>query len=133
MVYLLKKYNSLILYIFFGVITTIINVFSYFILISVSLNNQISVVISWLVSVLFAFISNKLWIFDSKFISNNELVIELCFFLLTRTTTLFLEMIIIWYGVQCLCQSPIVWKFIDNVFVVIINFLISKFIIFRKR
>ncbi|ATF41260.1 GtrA family protein [Weissella paramesenteroides] len=92
-----------------------------------------SVVISWLISVLFAFISNKLWVFDSKFIFNNGLVIEFCLFLLTRITTLFLEMIIIWYGVQYLCQSPVVWQFIDNIFVVIFNYYISKLIIFRKN
>lgn len=106
---------------------------SYLLLLSVNLNNQISVVISWLISVLFAFISNKLWVFDSKFIFNNGLVIEFFLFLLTRITTLFLEMIIIWYGVQYLCQSPVVWQFIDNIFVVIFNYYISKLIIFRKN
>ncbi|MDF8366070.1 GtrA family protein [Weissella paramesenteroides] len=118
---------------FFGIVTTIINISTYLLLLSVNLNNHISVVISWFLSVVFAYVSNKLWVFDSNFIFNNGLVIEFCLFLLTRITTLFLEMIIIWYGVQYLCQSPIVWKFIDNVFVVIINYLISKLIIFRKK
>lgn len=133
MPYFVKKYYSLIFYIFFGIVTTIINISTYLLLLSVNLNNHISVVISWFLSVVFAYVSNKLWVFDSNFIFNNGLVIEFCLFLLTRITTLFLEMIIIWYGVQYLCQSPIVWKFIDNVFVVIINYLISKLIIFRKK
>lgn len=133
MPYFVKKYYSLIFYIFLGIVTTIINISTYLLLLSVNLNNHISVVISWFLSVVFAYVSNKLWVFDSNFIFNNGLVIEFCLFLLTRITTLFLEMIIIWYGVQYLCQSPIVWKFIDNVFVVIINYLISKLIIFRKK
>ena len=133
MPYFVKKYYSLIFYIFFGIVTTIINISTYLLLLSVNLNNHISVVISWFLSVVFAYVSNKLWVFDSNFIFNNGLVIEFCPFLLTRITTLFLEMIIIWYGVQYLCQSPVVWKFIDNVFVVIINYLISKLIIFRKK
>lgn len=133
MPYFVKKYYSLIFYIFFGIVTTIINISTYLLLLSVNLNNHISVVISWFLSVFFAYVSNKLWVFDSNFIFNNGLVIEFCLFLLTRITTLFLEMIIIWYGVQYLCQSPVVWKFIDNVFVVIINYLISKLIIFRKK
>lgn len=133
MPYFVKKYYSLIFYIFLGIVTTIINISTYLLLLSVNLNNHISVVISWLLSVVFAYVSNKLWVFDSNFIFNNGLVIEFCLFLLTRITTLFLEMIIIWYGVQYLCQSPVVWKFIDNVFVVIINYLISKLIIFRKK
>lgn len=133
MPYFVKKYYSLIFYIFLGIVTTIINIFTYLLLLSVNLNNHISVVISWFLSVVFAYVSNKLWVFDSNFIFNNGLVIEFCLFLLTRITTLFLEMIIIWYGVQYLCQSPVVWKFIDNVFVVIINYLISKLIIFRKK
>ncbi|MCM6765526.1 GtrA family protein [Weissella paramesenteroides] len=133
MPYFVKKYYSLIFYIFFGIVTTIINISTYLLLLSVNLNNHISVVISWFLSVVFAYVSNKLWVFDSNFIFNNGLVIEFCLFLLTRITTLFLEMIIIWYSVQYLCQSPAVWKFIDNVFVVIINYLISKLIIFRKK
>ncbi|MBU7557106.1 GtrA family protein [Weissella paramesenteroides] len=133
MPYFVKKYYSLIFYIFLGIVTTIINISTYLLLLSVNLNNHISVVISWFLSVVFAYVSNKLWVFDSNFIFNNGLVIEFCLFLLTRITTLFLEMIIIWYGVQYLCQSPVVWKFIDNVFVVIINYLISKLIIFRKK
>ena len=133
MPYFVKKYYSLIFYIFFGIVTTIINISTYLLLLSVNLNNHISVVISWFLSVVFAYVSNKLWVFDSNFIFNNGLVIEFCLFLLTRITTLFLEMIIIWYGVQYLCQSTVVWKFIDNVFVVIINYLISKLIIFRKK
>jgi putative flippase GtrA len=133
MPYFVKKYYSLIFYIFFGIVTTIINISTYLLLLSVNLNNHISVVISWFLSVVFAYVSNKLWVFDSNFIFNNGLVIEFCLFLLTRITTLFLEMIIIWYSVQYFCQSPAVWKFIDNVFVVIINYLISKLIIFRKK
>jgi putative flippase GtrA len=133
MSYFVKKYYSLIFYIFLGIVTTIINISTYLLLLSVNLNNHISVVISWFLSVVFAYVSNKLWVFDFNFIFNNGLVIEFCLFLLTRITTLFLEMIIIWYGVQYLCQSPVVWKFIDNVFVVIINYLISKLIIFRKK
>lgn len=133
MAYFVKKYYSLIFYIFFGIVTTIINISTYLLLLSVNLNNHISVVISWFLSVVFAYVSNKLWVFDSNFIFNNGLVIEFCLFLLTRITTLFLKMIIIWYGVQYLRQSPAVWKFIDNVFVVIINYLISKLIIFRKK
>lgn len=113
MPYFVKKYYSLILYIFFGIVTTIINISTYLLLLSVNLNNHISVVISWFLSVVFAYVSNELWVFDSNFIFNNGLVIEFCLFLLTRITTLFLEMIIIWYGVQYLCQSPVVWKFID--------------------
>ena len=133
MSYFVKKYYSLIFYIFLGIVTTIINISTYLLLLSVNLNNHISVVISWFLSVVFAYVSNKLWVFDFNFIFNNGLVIEFCLFLLTRITTLFLEMIIIWYGVQYLCQSPVVWKFIDNVFVVVINYLISKLIIFRKK
>lgn len=84
MPYFVKKYYSLIFYIFFGIVTTIINISTYLLLLSVNLNNHISVVISWFLSVFFAYVSNKLWVFDSNFIFNNGLVIEFCLFLLTR-------------------------------------------------
>lgn len=71
MAYFVKKYYSLIFYIFFGIVTTIINISTYLLLLSVNLNNHISVVISWFLSVVFAYVSNKLWVFDSNFIFNN--------------------------------------------------------------
>ena len=81
MPYFVKKYYSLIFYIFLGIVTTIINISTYLLLLSVNLNNHISVVISWFLSVVFAYVSNKLWVFDSNFIFNNGLVIEFCLFL----------------------------------------------------
>ena len=64
---LIKKYKFIILYGIFSVLTTIINIGVYGLLYSVlDVSNVISNIIAWIVSVLFAFITNKLWVFESK-------------------------------------------------------------------
>lgn len=53
--------------------------------------------------------------------------------MLARLATLVVEMVIIWFGVQLLNQDPIVWKIIDNIVVIILNYIISKLIVFKIR
>lgn len=130
---LLKKNKELVLYIVFGILTTVVNVVSYTILIFMNVNVQISVIISWIFAILFAYLTNKLWVFSSQFTSVKKLILEFASFMGSRVVTLGLEMIIIWYGVQYMHQNPIIWKIIDNVFVVIINYIFSKLIIFKDR
>ena len=59
--------KELIAYVFFGVLTTIVNFITYFLFASVfGINYLISNIIAWFVSVLFAYITNRIWVFESK-------------------------------------------------------------------
>lgn len=128
-----EKYKALILYGIFGVTTTIINVVSYALLLFIGINVQIAVVISWLLAVIVAYFTNRVWVFNSGAVTKLELLREFISFMLARLATLVVEMVIIWFGVQLLNQDPIVWKIIDNIVVIILNYIISKLIVFKIR
>ena len=128
-----EKYKALILYGIFGVTTTIINVVSYALLLFIGINVQIAVVVSWLLAVIVAYFTNRVWVFNSGAVTKLELLREFISFMLARLATLIVEMVIIWFGVQLLNQDPIVWKIIDNIVVIILNYIISKLIVFKIR
>ena len=128
-----EKYKALILYGIFGVTTTIINVVSYALLLFVGINVQIAVVFSWLLAVIVSYLTNRVWVFNSGAVTKLEILREFISFMLARLATLVVEMVIIWFGVQLLNQDPIVWKIIDNVVVIILNYIISKLIVFKIR
>lgn len=128
-----EKYKALILYGIFGVTTTIINVVSYALLLFIGINVQIAVVVSWLLAVSVAYFTNRVWVFNSGAVTKLELLREFISFMLARLATLVVEMVIIWFGVQLLNQDPIVWKIIDNIVVIILNYIISKLIVFKIR
>ena len=127
-----EKYKALILYGIFGVTTTIINVVSYALFLFVGINVQIAVVVSWLLAVIVAYLTNRVWVFNSGASTNIELLREFISFMLARLATLIVEMLIIWFGVQLLDQDPIIWKIIDNIVVIILNYVISKLIVFKN-
>ncbi|MBF7057960.1 GtrA family protein [Weissella confusa] len=128
-----EKYKALILYGIFGVTTTIINVVSYALLLFIGINVQIAVVVSWLLAVIVAYFTNRVWVFNSGAVTKLELLREFISFMLASLATLVVEMVIIWFGVQLLNQDPIVWKIIDNIVVIILNYIISKLIVFKIR
>ncbi|MBS1008695.1 GtrA family protein [Leuconostoc suionicum] len=129
----IEKYKAIILYILFGVLTTIINLVSYTGMIYLHWNVQLSVILSWLITVISAYLTNRKWVFNSKATTSVELLREFLAFLSSRVLTLILEMIIIWFGVQLLKQDPLIWKLIDNVVVVIFNYIISKLFVFKRK
>ncbi|TOZ06338.1 GtrA family protein [Leuconostoc pseudomesenteroides] len=129
----IKQYKAIILYILFGILTTIINLVSYTGMIYLHWNVQLSVILSWLITVLSAYLTNRKWVFNSKATTTAELLHEFFAFLSSRLLTLILEMAIIWFGVQLLKQNPLVWKLIDNVVVVIFNYIISKLFVFKAK
>ena len=128
-----EKYKALILYGIFGVTTTIINVVSYALFLFVGINVQIAVVVSWLLAIIVAYLTNRVWVFNSGAVTKVELLREFISFMIARLATLVVEMVIIWFGVQLLNQDPIVWKIIDNIVVIILNYIISKLIVFKIR
>ena len=127
-----EKYKALILYGIFGVTTTIINVVSYALMLLIGINVQVSVVVSWLLAVIVAYLTNRVWVFNSGASTNIELLREFISFMLARLATLIVEMLIIWFGVQLLDQDPIILKIIDNIVVIILNYVISKLIVFKN-
>lgn len=130
---LLIRYKGVLLYLVFGVLTTLINLASYTLCFSLlHIPNVPSTVIAWFLAVAFAFVTNKLWVFDSKSFDRRTLRHEIPTFLCARISTGVLDVFIMWLAVDVLSLNPTVWKLLSNVLVIILNYVASKLLIFRK-
>lgn len=128
-----QKHKSIIAYLFFGVCTTAINVLTYSLFYyTVKLSNIVSVIIAWILAVLFAFITNKLFVFDSKSFDKNILYHEITSFVSCRLSTGVLDVVVMYISVDLLSLNPTVWKITSNIFVIILNYIASKLFIFRR-
>lgn len=128
---LFKKYESVISYLFFGGLTTLINI-GVFDWLNHSMNYQIANVLAWLASVIFAFVTNKLWVFNSKSMAWKTFLWETLTFFFFRLLSLVVDQLIMYVGISLLSGNPLIVKIIDNVIVVILNYFFSKWIIFKK-
>ncbi len=130
---LIKKYKGIILYGIFGVLTTIINIAAYALCYKYfGIPNIPSVIIAWVVAVLFAFITNKLYVFDSKDMKLATFIPELIKFMAARLATLGVELVIMYIGVDLMHGPEVILKACANVIVIILNYVLSKLIVFRK-
>lgn len=124
---LFNKYEELISYAFFGVLTTLVNIGTFFVLEQLFENHYvINNTIAWFVSVLFAFITNKLFVFKSKSWEIKGLLKEIVLFFGTRLLTLFIDDGIMIIGVKFLHLGTLITKVIDQVVIIILNFILSK-------
>ena len=129
----IKKYRELIKYFFIGVITTILNYSVFNVLVDIAhIGMHISNIIAWFISVIFAYFTNKLFVFESKSLNPKILGKEFLSFGLARVFSLILEEIILYIFVDALNMNKRIIKLIANGVVIIVNYVLSKFIIFRK-
>lgn len=130
---LLKKYKPVLLYLVFGVLSTLVNIGIYALCYRLfGLTNVISTIIAWVLTVLFVFATNKNLVFGSKSMEKQVLVYELVTFYGCRTATGLLDVAMMYIFVDILSLNALAMKVIANVVVVILNFIASKLIIFRK-
>lgn len=128
------EYKSIIRYVFFGVCTTIINVLVYSACYYwFSIPNVHSTIIAWLLSVLFAFVSNKLFVFNSKSIKVKTIIYELFTFFFFRILTGIIDVGIMYITVDKMSMNPTVFKMVSNIIVIILNYIASKLIIFKMK
>lgn len=130
----LKKYSEVISYLFFGVLTTLINLATFWILsIVFNLETIAATVAAWIIAVAFAFITNKIWVFKSKTKTNQETTKEAVMFVIARLITLGIEVFLMWLMVDNFKQDKLIWKLLCNIITVILNYLFSKLIVFKER
>lgn len=131
---LIVKYKSFISYAVFGVLTTLVNMAVYAFLYNLlKMPNVVSTILAWFMAVLFAFITNKLWVFDSKSFDFKILRHEIPTFFGCRILTGVLDVAIMYFAVDVFAWNATLWKLISNVLVIIINYVASKLLIFRKK
>jgi putative flippase GtrA len=130
---LYAKHTEIILYLIFGIITTIINLATYFFLARVVLIDEvISNCIAWVVSVTFAFVTNKIYVFKSKTRVRKEVLREMTSFFSFRIISGFLDISVFAFCVKVMFLDDAIVKIAIQIFVTIFNYVASKLIIFRK-
>ena len=124
---LFAKYKEQILYVFFGGLTTLINWGAYALCYNVlGVSNVPSVIIAWILGVAFAFVTNKIWVFESRSFDTKTVMRELWTFVAARLATGLLDLGIMYLAVDVLGGNGNVWKLISNVIVIILNYVFSK-------
>lgn len=127
------KYKEQINYLIFGGLTTLINIVAYIFFYDIlALSNLFSNIMAWIFSVLFAYITNKLWVFESKTVGFSALLKELSSFVGCRLATGVLDIVIMYIGVDVFLLSGTLMKLFSNVIVIVLNYLLSKILIFSK-
>ena len=131
---LLIKYKEQILYLFFGGCTTVVNIVV-FALCSDILHMELLVsnFMARVLAVFFAYITNKIWVFESKTETLNELVKEIGSFVFARVVTLLIDMLIMYVGVEILFINKMIIKVLANIVVIVANYVFSKLFIFKKK
>lgn len=128
------KYYDILVYLIFGVLTTVVNYLVYLPCYNIlGFSSSVSNMIAWAVAVVFAFATNKPLVFRSHDWSAGVVVPELIKFVGTRIGSGGLETLILLLAVDVLGMNGNVWKLITSVLVVILNYVGSKLLVFRKK
>jgi len=133
---LYKKYKAIINYLVVGVLTTLVNLITYYACVYTFLdpNNpiqlQIANIIAWTTAVIFAYFTNRKYVFESK--ETNKLKEGIKFFA-ARIVTLLLDMGVMGLGVSILKFNDKIIKIISQLLVIVGNYIISKLFVFNKK
>ena len=132
---LYKKYKELINYLIFGGLATLVNFVSYYIVARIiGIDEVISSAIAWFCSVMFAYITNKIFVFESKSENKRGIIKEIISFIGFRIVSgILCDVGTFALMVKVFSINDIVSKVITQVMVVIVNYLFSKFFIFKKK
>ena len=131
---LLKKHWDLVLYLVFGVLTTLVNYLVYLPLwLWVGLPASVCNVISWVAAVAFAFVTNKPFVFKSHDWSASVVLPELGKFIGARVFSGVVETLIILLTVDIMGLSGVVMKLLTSAIVIVLNYITSKLFVFRKK
>ena len=132
---LYKKYEEIINYIIVGVLTTVVSWLAYavcklFMDVDNAFQMQLAVIIRWLAGVVFAYFTNRKYVFKSK---NTNMIKEAFDFTTSRLVTLFLDMLVMWLLPTVFGVNDWISTFISAVLVTVTNYIFSKFLVFNKK
>ena len=129
-----KKHKAVLLYLFFGGLTTVISIAVFWLFrYPFGLNELVANVLSWVAAVLFAFLTNRVWVFRAPTKTPGEFLRQMASFYGGRVVTLLIEeamlaVFITWLG---FADMPV--KIAAQIVVIVLNYFISKLFIFKKK
>ena len=131
---LIVQHWEVLSYLIFGVLTTVVNYLVYMPVYNIlGLSAALSNAIAWVVAVAFAYLTNKPFVFKSHDWSRETVIPELTKFVSCRLASGAMETVILLVAVDMLGWNGNIWKLLTQVLVVILNYVFSKLIVFRKK
>lgn len=131
---LFTQHKAIIFYLFFGGGTTLINFISYAACTRLfSFGTMIATIVAWFLSILFAYITNRKWVFHSSATTVRAILVEAFAFFFCRLTTGLADIGMMWFFAVFLGYNDLIVKISANIAVVIMNYSISKWFIFKKK
>ena len=128
------KYEEVLSYLIFGFLAFVVNYVVYAVGIKAfSLNYQVSNMIAWVVAVIFAYWTNRTFVFKSITKEITGLLKEFASFVSARLVTLVLEIVILWLFVDVLNINDMFAKLVGQFVVIVTNYFLSKLWIFKKK
>lgn len=128
-----QKHREILLYLFFGAVTTAVSWVSFYLFrYPLGVHELASNLISWVLAVLVAFVTNRIWVFSEE-AADGGLFKQILLFFGSRVATLFVEEVIILVFVTWLAFDDMIIKIIGNLVVLVLNYILSKLIVFRKN
>ncbi|MBQ0106122.1 MAG: GtrA family protein [Armatimonadetes bacterium] len=118
-------------YLIFGVLTTVVNVAVFWLCRKIGINLKCSTVIAWIMAVLFAYVTNRTWVFHSEEKTLRGIIREILSFFLCRISTGILDLVFMTVFAEIMGINELFIKITSNIIVVILNYIGSR-IIFRK-
>ena len=129
-----EEIKEIVAYLVFGVLTTLVNIVVYWLCAHpLGIKTVPSSVIAWIASVLFAYITNRIWVFHSETTGKSGIIREVAYFFACRLATGVVDWVFMYVTVDLLGFNDVIMKIIANVVVVILNYIASKLLIFRKK
>jgi putative flippase GtrA len=118
----------------FGIGTTLINLLAYAVCTRVfNIHLLISTVLAWIISVLFAYITNRKYVFNSNNKTLKSILIELISFISCRLLTGAIDVAIMYVFAGLLGYNDIIIKILSNLFVIVSNYVVSRLFIFKEH
>ena len=128
---LYKKYEEIINYLIVGGMTTLVSIVVYALFVKCfHVNYMLANVISWIISVLFAYITNRIFVFKSK---SENIVLEIYQFFKYRIFSFLIEILLMYIFVELINIDDMISKVIVQVIVIVLNYIFSKLFVFKKE
>ena len=127
------KYREVILYLIFGVLTTLVSFGAYYALLWCGVHYIAAQIISWAAAVAFAFVTNKLYVFNDRDTRGDTLFRQIWQFVSVRIASGVLETVLLWLMVDVLLIGEGIAKIPVADITVVVNYIASKLFVFRKR
>ncbi len=126
----MKLDRELILYVVFGAFTFFVNLISYFFFANIlNINYLVSNAIAWFLSVLFAYITNRTWVFESK---SPKILKEMSLFFGGRIFSGVVDMVLMYTFIDLLVFNDSISKIVVQIIVIVLNYIFSKLIVFKE-